>query len=451
VNGRDGSSVGLAERGAERVARMYATLSMAYEAIVRIRQRLPLFEHVCRVLVEEGQLRMAWVGEVDDQGWIVPIAHAGVTDGYLDQLRISVCDVPEGRGPTGTAARELRHMLVTDIATDERMAPWREAALARGYRSSAAFPLVLDGRCVAVLTAYAPDRGFFDEQQVELFDRLAADLSFASEAMEREERRRAAEAELRSSEERSQAAEAQLRSSEERFRAAAGSLLDSFTIVSPVRDPRGEIIDFRHEYVNDAYCALVGFDRERLVAHRLGELFPRFPGSDRFAVYRRVAETGEPCRNDAVQGEGAWAGTPLATRVIDTVIVPLGENLVVSARDVTDRKRDEQELRLRGELLELAHDAVIVRDPLDSRVRFWNREAEKIYGYSREEATGRVTHELLGTEFPESEQAVEEALAREGRWDGELRQTRKDGTVIIVSSRQALARDEAGGRWRSSR
>ena len=112
VSGRDGSSVGLAERGAERVARVYATLSMAYEAIVRIRQRLPLFEEVCRVLVERGQLRMAWVGEVDDHGWIVPVAHAGATDGYLDELRISVRDVPEGRGPTGTAARERRHMFV---------------------------------------------------------------------------------------------------------------------------------------------------------------------------------------------------------------------------------------------------------------------------------------------------------------------------------------------------
>ena len=458
MNGGDGRSVGLVRRGAERVARVYATLSMAYEAIVRIRQRLPLFEEICRVLVERGQLRMAWVGEVDDQGWIIPIAHAGVTDGYLDQLRISVRDVAEGRGPTGTAARERQHMLVTDLATDERMAPWRGAALARGYRSSAAFPLVVDDRCVAVLTAYASEPGFFDKQQVELFDRLAADLSFALEAMEREERRRAAEAELRSSEERLRAAEAgrqsseeRLRaaeagrqSSEERFRATAASLLDSFTIVSPVRDPGGEIIDFRHEYINDAYCGLVGFDRERLLGHRLGELFPQFPGSDRFAVYRRVAETGEPCRTDAVHGEEAWAGTLLGSRVIDTVIVPLGENLVVSARDVTERKRDERELRLRGELLELAHDAVIVRDPVESRVRVWNRAAETIYGYSRAEAIGRITHELLGTVFPESREAVDEALAREGQWEGELRHTRKDGTVIVVSSRQTLARDEAG-------
>ena len=99
-------------------------------------------------------------------------------------------------------------------------------------------------------------------------------------------------------------------------------------------------------------------------------------------------------------------------------------------RDITAQKRAEEELRLRAELLDLAHDAVIVRDPAESRVRFWNREARAIYGYSPEEALGRVTHELLATVSPESREAVDDALAREGRWVGELRHTRKDGTVI---------------------
>ena len=113
-------------------------------------------------------------------------------------------------------------------------------------------------------------------------------------------------------------------------------------------------------------------------------------------------------------------------------------------RDITEQKRAEEELRLRAELLDLAHDAVIVRDPAESRVRFWNREAQAIYGYSPEEALGQVTHELLATVLPESRQAVDDALAREGRWVGELRHTRKDGKVIVVSSRQALQHDADG-------
>ena len=103
--------------------------------------------------------------------------------GYLDSIRISVLDGAEGRGPTGTAARERHHVFITDIAMDERMAPWRDAALAREFRSSAGFPLVVEDRCVAVLTAYASEPGFFDEEEVKLFDGLAADLSFALEAM----------------------------------------------------------------------------------------------------------------------------------------------------------------------------------------------------------------------------------------------------------------------------
>ena len=427
---RDFGSGVHAEQRAERLGRVYAMLSSVDEAIVRVRQRLPLFDEVCRVLVERGRLRMVWVGEVGEDGWIVPVAQAGAVEGYLDSIRISVLNVAEGRGPTGTAAREREHVFTTDIGKDGRMGPWREAALAREYRSSAAFPLLLEDRCVAVLTAYSSEVGFFDEEEVALFDRMAADLSFALEAMAREEHRRAVEAELRAS--------------EQRFRVAAESTLDSLTIVSPVGDAGGEIVDFRLRYVNDAYCALVGLERERVIGRRVGELFPHFPGSERFELYRRVAVTGEACRTDEVQLPQMYAGTALASRVFDTVIASMGEELVVSARDVTERKRNEQELRLRAQLLDLAHDAVIVRDPVESRVRFWNREAETIYGYSRADAVGRVSHELLATVFPESQEAVEDALAREGRWDGELRHTRKDGTVIVVSSRQALARDEDG-------
>ena len=419
-----------AEQRAERLGRVYATLSSVDEAIVRVRQRLALFEEVCRVLVERGRLRMVWVGEVGEDGWIVPVARAGAVEGYLDSIRISVFDVPEGRGPTGTAAREHQHVFTTDTASDARMGPWREAALAREYRSSAAFPLLIEDRCVAVLTAYSSEPGFFDEEEVALFDRMASDLSFALEAMAREEHRRVVEAELRAS--------------EQRFRVAAESMLDSLTILSPLRDAAGEIVDFRLRYVNDAYCALVGVERERVLGRRVGDLFPQFPGSERFELYRRVAVTGEPYRSDEVQLPQTYAGTALASRVFDTVIASMGEELVVSARDVTERKRNEQELRLRAELLDLAHDAVIVRDPVDGRVTFWNRGAEAMYGYSRTEAINRVIHELLATVFPDSRKAVDDALAREGRWVGELRHTRQDGEVIVVSSRQALQRGEDG-------
>jgi PAS domain S-box-containing protein len=112
--------------------------------------------------------------------------------------------------------------------------------------------------------------------------------------------------------------------------------------------------------------------------------------------------------------------------------------------DITERRQLVDELEQRGRLMDLAHDAIIVREPVASAVTYWNREAAEMYGYSAEQARGRVTHELLGTEFPESREAVDGALLARGRWEGELGHKRADGRRIVVSSRQALVRDERG-------
>jgi PAS domain S-box-containing protein len=112
--------------------------------------------------------------------------------------------------------------------------------------------------------------------------------------------------------------------------------------------------------------------------------------------------------------------------------------------EVTERMRLTSELEQRERLMALAHEAIIVRDPATSAVTYWNQEASQIYGYGASEARGRVTHDLLGTEFPDSREAVDEALGSVGRWEGELVHTRSDGRRIVVLSRQALVRDDRG-------
>ena len=110
--------------------------------------------------------------------------------------------------------------------------------------------------------------------------------------------------------------------------------------------------------------------------------------------------------------------------------------------EITQSKQLAEELAQQSRLLDLAHDAIIVREAGTSAVTYWNREAREIYGYSAEQARGRITHDLLATEFPESREGVDDALLRRGRWEGELWHVRKDGRRILVSSRQALVRDE---------
>ena len=113
--------------------------------------------------------------------------------------------------------------------------------------------------------------------------------------------------------------------------------------------------------------------------------------------------------------------------------------------DITERKRAEDALRRQANLLEQAHDAIIVWE-FPRTIIFWNRSAEQLYGFSREEAIGRLTHELLKTEHPLPTKVFEAALEREGEWTGELTQTARDGRKILVESRQVLVREADGRR-----
>ena len=111
--------------------------------------------------------------------------------------------------------------------------------------------------------------------------------------------------------------------------------------------------------------------------------------------------------------------------------------------DITERKRAEEKLRRQAELLDLAHDAIIVRD-LDNRIVFWNSGAEETYGWGKAEVQGQETYKLLNTEFPQPQEELEAELFRQGQWQGELSHTRRDGRRIVVASRWALQRDKEG-------
>jgi len=110
--------------------------------------------------------------------------------------------------------------------------------------------------------------------------------------------------------------------------------------------------------------------------------------------------------------------------------------------DVTERKRAEERNREQAELLDRAQDAIMVRD-LDGRIRYWNRGAESVYGWTPSEAAGHSAAVLLQTD-PEKHDAANRVLLEKGDWNGELRQIRKDGKPVIVSSRWTLLRNEAG-------
>ena len=113
--------------------------------------------------------------------------------------------------------------------------------------------------------------------------------------------------------------------------------------------------------------------------------------------------------------------------------------------DIEERKRAQEALQEQASLLDLTHDALFVRGENDT-ITYWNRGAEELYGWKRDEALGKVTHQLLGTVFPTSLAEIDGIVLRVGRWEGELVHTRRDGTRLTVASRWSSRQDSRGHR-----
>jgi PAS domain S-box-containing protein len=183
-------------RAANRTLR---TVNRCNEALVRATEEIELVEAICRILIEDGGMRMAWVGyrEENTAREIRRIAYAGFDDGYLDLIDVSWADAPTGHGPTGVAIRTGELYWADDIATDPHFHRWRDEALRRGYRSALALPLKCNGTAFGALILYADRPHGFDEQTRSHFTDLANDLAYGVTAIRTRLERARVEEELR--------------------------------------------------------------------------------------------------------------------------------------------------------------------------------------------------------------------------------------------------------------
>ena len=188
-----------AEGRIRHLNRVYAVLTDVNQLIVRVHRSEVLLETACRIAVDTGGFRMAWIGMIDDVSGAFGIrAHAGADEGTLRVLQgLLAGGIETGCAFTHTALQTAQHCVCNDIARDPRAAPWRDAALARDYRAMAAFPLQRDGRVIGTFNLYASEEGFFDADEVRLLDDLAADISFALDLHARERQREQLEEQFR--------------------------------------------------------------------------------------------------------------------------------------------------------------------------------------------------------------------------------------------------------------
>ncbi len=198
---RDISERKKADEALRRSHRALRTLSECNQALVRASDEATLLADICRLLVEFGGYRLAWVAYTDggDEPFSVrPVAQAGDEDGYLETVRIRSDDVERGRGPTGTAVRERRPVLAQNLQIDPTLEPWREAAHRQGYAASIALPLLVgDTVCFGALNLYAGEADAFDADETRLLVELADDLAYGIRALRDRVARDSTEATLR--------------------------------------------------------------------------------------------------------------------------------------------------------------------------------------------------------------------------------------------------------------
>jgi PAS domain S-box-containing protein len=231
-------------------------------------------------------------------------------------------------------------------------------------------------------------------------------------------------------------AEEALKASEANYRAIFNGVNDGIAVVDM---NTGDFLD-----VNQKWLELTGFRAEEAIGLNVAALC--LPGSNFTpeVAYHLIQDTIRKgpqlfeWQATTKDGRPHWVEVNLKRTVINNQ-----DRILTVVRDISERKRVEEELRRQAELLDLAHDAILVRD-LDNRIVFWNSGAEETYGWRRDEALGQEAHGLLHTEFPEALEAMQNELFRQGQWQGELTHNRKDGWTIVVASRWALQRDKDG-------
>ena len=342
----------------------------------------------------------------------LPEAYSRAIDGLVIGPAVGSC---------GTAAFRNETVIVENIETDPLWVLYRDVALAHGLHACWSMPIRSSNRVLGTFALYYPEvrnPSPADYAVVELLAHTAA-VVIERDLQNRERMK----------------SERALRESERRFRHMA----DHAPVMVWVTEPDGSC-----SYLSQSWYEFTGRQpetdlgigwTEALYVEDRSRVWDTFIASNAkrqpFQIEFRLV------RHD---GQVRWALGAAAPRFADD-----GQFLgfIGSVLDITERKEAEQLVRDQAALLEQTHDAIFIWK-LGGEITYWNQGAERLYGFTQQEALGRVSHDLLQTGHFIGAAALEEELAREGRWVGELVHMTRDGKQVIVESRHLLSRRSDG-------
>ncbi|MFZ1035578.1 MAG: PAS domain S-box protein, partial [Smithella sp.] len=317
-----------------RLNRALRMLSDTNQALIRIADEMTLLNEVCRITVEVGGYRMAWIGlaQNDEAKTVRPVAHAGFESGYVESANLTWADNERGRGPGGIAIRTGQPCITRDIPLDPAFAPWREAAIQHGYKSNIALPLISEGQTFGVLKIYSVNTDAFDANEVEILKEMAGDLGFGINALRTRVKRKQTEVALSES--------------EERYRLIAENTADTIAVFD---------LNLNPIYVSPSILKLGGYTVQEAMTKTLNQILT--PDSlqkaskifaDQMAL--ESSPTADPARTVLMELEqyckdssSIWVELA-ASFLRDNNFKPKG--ILTITRDITERKKAEAKLKL---------------------------------------------------------------------------------------------------------
>jgi PAS domain S-box-containing protein len=163
-----------------KAKRVIQALSECNHAVIHVDDELELLRAICRIVVDVGGYRMAWVGYAEEDGdqTVTPIAKYGYEKAYLETVKVTWQDAERGKGPTGICIRTGFPSIIRAVGSQTEFAPWKAEAAKRGYASVIGLPLFLDKRKLGALTIYSSETDSFDAEEVEFLMKLSSNLSY---------------------------------------------------------------------------------------------------------------------------------------------------------------------------------------------------------------------------------------------------------------------------------
>lgn len=449
---RDITERKLAELESQRINRSLRMLSACNECLVRANDETQLTHEICRTIVEIGGYKMAWIGYLDNDAKksITPIAHFGDIKHINEQNLSWAEDSPNGQGPGGRAARSREPVICPDIEKDETFNPWRKTAKTVGYRGLICMPMIFQERPFGLLGIYSEETLNITDDELKLLQGMLENLTFGImnlRARDEKERMQSGVMKL---------ATAVSASTEFDFfdqlalnmTEALGADAGFVSRILPNQPSRARIIAgvCDGKPIDNVEYALKSTPCEHVTNHDVcmipSDVSKQYPEDAMLVEIGAEAYAGQ-CLTDSAGNVIGLICVVYRKPLVRSQFI-LSTLKIIAARAAAELERQVAYSRIRDQasLLDKAQDAIIVRD-MDGKVTFWNKSAERLYGWTAEEAIHSQAAKSIHEDPGLFEEAMQIVLAI-GEWKCELPQRRKDGSKFTVEAHWSLVRDEDG-------